>query len=85
MMSFTGLSQNRSKPFTNGARICKQGQTRPGTAKKIQILKNMTHSYIAVGLSGAIELAPLIIFGLYGGLLADALDRKKMMWQPKRR
>jgi len=40
----------------------------------------MTHSYIAVGLSGAIELAPLIIFGLYGGLLADALDRKKMMW-----
>lgn len=43
-------------------------------------IKNMTHSYIAVGLSGAIELAPLIIFGLYGGLLADALDRKKMMW-----
>jgi MFS family permease len=43
-------------------------------------IKNMTHSYIAVGLSGAIELVPLIIFGLYGGLLADALDRKKMMW-----
>ena len=43
-------------------------------------IKNMTHSYIAVALSGAIELAPLIIFGLYGGLLADAVDRKKMMW-----
>lgn len=43
-------------------------------------IKNMTHSYIAVGLSGAIELIPLIVFGLYGGLLADALDRKKMMW-----
>jgi MFS family permease len=43
-------------------------------------IKNLTHSYLAVGLSGAIELAPLIIFGLYGGLLADALDRKKMMW-----
>ena len=43
-------------------------------------IKNMTHSYIAVALSGAIELAPLIIFGLYGGLLADAVDRKRMMW-----
>ncbi len=43
-------------------------------------IKNITHSYIAVALSGAIELAPLIIFGLYGGLLADALDRKKLMW-----
>jgi MFS family permease len=43
-------------------------------------IKNMTHSYIAVGISGAIELAPLIIFGLYGGVLADAVDRKKMLW-----
>lgn len=43
-------------------------------------IKNMTHSYVAVGISGAIELAPLIIFGLYGGVLADAVDRKKMLW-----
>lgn len=43
-------------------------------------IKNMTHSYLAVGLSGAIELAPLIIFGLYGGVLADSVDRKKMIW-----
>ena len=43
-------------------------------------IKNMTHSYLAVGISGAIELAPLIIFGLYGGVLADAVDRKKMLW-----
>ncbi len=27
-------------------------------------IKNMTHSYLAVGLSGAVELAPLIVFGL---------------------
>lgn len=43
-------------------------------------IKNMTHSYVAVGLSGAIELVPLIVFGLYGGVLADAVDRKKMLW-----
>ena len=27
-----------------------------------------------------IDLAPLIIFSLCGGVLADALDRKKMLW-----
>ena len=29
---------------------------------------------------GAVELVPLIIFGLYGGVLADSVDRKKMVW-----
>ena len=43
-------------------------------------IKALTHSYIAVGLVGAIELIPLIIFGLYGGVLADRVDRQKMIW-----
>ncbi|MEY3347954.1 MAG: hypothetical protein RL159_640 [Actinomycetota bacterium] len=33
-----------------------------------------------VGLIGAVEIVPLIIFGLYGGVLADHVDRKKMIW-----
>ena len=43
-------------------------------------LKEITHSYLAVGVLGVIEILPLIIFGLYGGVLADAVDRKKMIW-----
>ncbi len=43
-------------------------------------IKELTHSYVAVGLSGLVEILPLIIFGLYGGVLADAVDRKKMVW-----
>jgi MFS family permease len=43
-------------------------------------LKEITHSYLAVGLLGIIEITPLIIFGLYGGVLADTVDRKKMIW-----
>ncbi|CAN2186548.1 enterobactin exporter EntS [Candidatus Nanopelagicaceae bacterium] len=43
-------------------------------------LKEITHSYVAVGVLGIIEIVPLIIFGLYGGVLADAVDRKKMIW-----
>lgn len=43
-------------------------------------LKELTHSYVAVGILGTIEIVPLIIFGLYGGVLADAMDRKKLIW-----
>lgn len=42
-------------------------------------IKQLTGSYIAVGLAGAAELVPLIIFGLYGGALADSVDRKVMV------
>ena len=43
-------------------------------------LKELTGSYLAVGLLGVVEIVPLIIVGLYGGVLADSVDRKKMVW-----
>ena len=43
-------------------------------------IKELTNSYVAVGLMGAVQLIPLIVFGLYGGVLADSVDRKKMVW-----
>jgi MFS family permease len=39
-------------------------------------LKNLTHSALAVGSLGIVELLPLVLAGLYGGLLADHFDRK---------
>jgi MFS family permease len=43
-------------------------------------IKELTGSYVAVAISGLVEIVPLIIFGLYGGVLADAIDRKKLIW-----
>ena len=43
-------------------------------------IKELTNSYVAVAMSGLIEIVPLVIFGLYGGVLADAIDRKKLIW-----
>ena len=43
-------------------------------------VKQLTDSYLAVGLIGLVEIIPLVIFGLYGGVLADHMDRKKMIW-----
>ncbi len=43
-------------------------------------VKELTNSFWAVGLIGMVEIIPLTIFGLYGGVLADHVDRKKMIW-----
>jgi MFS family permease len=32
-----------------------------------------------VGLTGAVALVPLLVFGLYGGAIADAVDRRKLL------
>ncbi|MFF7213625.1 MFS transporter [Streptomyces sp. NPDC008238] len=42
-------------------------------------VKELTGSTLAVGALGAVELVPLIVCGLYGGALADALDRRKLI------
>ncbi|MCX4761498.1 MFS transporter [Streptomyces sp. NBC_01275] len=42
-------------------------------------LKDLTGSAAAVGAIGAVELVPLVAFGLYGGALADAWDKRKLI------
>ena len=42
-------------------------------------IKHLTGSPLAVGAMGAVELVPLIVFGLYGGALADSADRRKVI------
>jgi MFS family permease len=42
-------------------------------------LYRLTGSNLAVGALGLVELVPLLFFGLYGGALADHVDRRKML------
>ncbi|MBC9955681.1 MFS transporter [Yimella sp. cx-51] len=39
----------------------------------------MTGSSAYVGLTGLFGLVPLVVFGLYGGALADAMDRRRLL------
>jgi MFS family permease len=40
---------------------------------------DLTGSNFAVGAIGLVELVPLIVFGLYGGALADHVDRRRLL------
>jgi len=42
-------------------------------------VKELTGSFVLVGALGLVELLPLVVFGLYGGALADAVDRRRMV------
>lgn len=42
-------------------------------------LKQLTGSAAAVGAIGAVELLPLVVAGLWGGALADAVDRRRLV------
>ncbi|MGW7053388.1 MFS transporter [Streptomyces sp. NPDC054887] len=42
-------------------------------------IKDLTGSPLAVGVMGAVELVPLVVFGLYGGALADFADRRRVI------
>jgi len=42
-------------------------------------MKQITNSAIAVGSIGLVELIPLIVFGLYGGVIADHFNRRNIV------
>ncbi|GGO68052.1 MFS transporter [Nonomuraea cavernae] len=39
----------------------------------------LTHSSLWVGLLGLANLIPLVVFGLWGGAIADAVDRRRLL------
>src|SRR3954447_26213977 len=39
----------------------------------------LTGSNFAVGAIGLVELVPIVVFGLYGGALADHVDRRRLL------
>lgn len=50
------------------------------TAVAVQVqMYQLTHSPLWVGLIGVAGLAPLLVFALWGGALADVLDRRRLL------
>ncbi|MCB5182962.1 MFS transporter [Streptomyces antimicrobicus] len=53
------------------------GQAMTALAISLQVY-DITRSSFSVGLVGLFSLVPLVVFGLYGGAIADTVDRRKL-------
>ena len=61
-----------------GSTVSQLGQQMTTVTIAIQVYA-LTRSTFAVGLVGLFSLLPLVAFGLYGGAMADALDRRRLL------
>jgi MFS family permease len=69
-----------SPPFRRlflGSSVSQLGQQMTAVAVAIQVY-DLTGSSFSVGLVGVFALVPLVGFGLYGGAIADAMDRRSL-------
>jgi MFS family permease len=60
-----------------GGTVSQLGQQMTAVAVAIQVY-GVTRSSFSVGLVGLFAFVPLVVFGLYGGAIADAFDRRKL-------
>ncbi|MEU1507078.1 MFS transporter [Kitasatospora sp. NPDC005748] len=60
-----------------GQAVSSIGQQMTAVAVSVQVY-DMTGSSFATGLVGLFSLFPLVAFGLYGGAIADTVDRRKL-------
>jgi len=60
-----------------GNTVAQLGQQMTNVAVAIQVY-DLTHSSFYVGLVGVFALVPLVVLGLYGGAIADAVDRRTL-------
>src|SRR5215510_16182338 len=49
------------------------------TAENWLVLQ-LTDSGLALGITNALQFGPLVFFGLYGGVIADRVDRRRLLF-----
>ncbi|MFJ9407754.1 MFS transporter [Streptomyces sp. NPDC101393] len=78
---FADLTPLRSSPDYRrlwcGNTVSWMGQQMTALAVSLQVYA-ITGSTFSVGLVGLCSLVPLVVFGLYGGAIADTVDRRKL-------
>ncbi|MCX4525735.1 MULTISPECIES: MFS transporter [unclassified Streptomyces] len=78
---FADLTPLRTSPHYRrlwfGGTISWMGQAMTALAISLQVYE-ITGSSFSVGLVGLFSLVPLVAFGLYGGAIADTVDRRKL-------
>src|SRR6201994_5149408 len=77
-MDLSPLASRDFRVLFGSGTVTLLGTEATNVALVVQV-KQLTGSTLAVGLLGAAELVPLVVFALYGGVLADRLDRRRVI------
>src|SRR5262252_7170449 len=78
-LNLTPLKKHRDyRLLYTGQLVSMFGSMITYVAVPIQIY-TLTHSSFVVGMLGVAQLVPLLIFALWGGAYADAMDRRRLL------
>ena len=75
---FTSLAVPNYRRYFTGQVISLSGNWMQIVAETWLVLQ-LTGSGVAVGLTTASQFAPILLFGAYGGLLADRFDKRRLL------
>jgi MFS family permease len=77
--TFVSLTTPNYRLFFTGQLISVSGTWMQTVAQSFLVLQ-LTHSGTALGLTTAVRFAPLFLFGAWGGLVADRLDKRRVLY-----
>jgi MFS family permease len=64
--------------YWSGSLVSQLGSQMSSVAVSWQVYQ-LTHDPLMLGLTGLFTVVPMVLFSLYGGVVADALDRRRML------
>ncbi len=76
--TFRALRIRNYRLFFFGQMISVTGTWMQTVAQSWLVL-NMTHSGLALGVTVALQFLPMLLFGMWGGLLADRSDKRRLL------
>ncbi|HEY2672496.1 MAG TPA: MFS transporter [Rugosimonospora sp.] len=77
--TFASLSTRNYRLFFTGQLVSVSGTWMQTVAQSFLVLQ-LTHSGTALGLTTAARFAPMFLFGPWGGVIADRLDKRRVLY-----
>ncbi len=76
--AFTSLRHRNYRPYWSGQLISLMGTNMQTTAQAWLVLQ-LTHNALQLGLVGAFQFLPVLLFSLFGGVLADRWPKRRVL------
>lgn len=78
LRTFSALQSRNFRLFWTGQLISLIGTWMDSTGQSWLVLQ-LTHNALALGVIGALQFLPILLFSLFGGVLADRLPKKRVL------